>query len=148
MWGFEVVLGRGRWRIKPAGYIHYPYAISIVFVMSCPCQKHFGIGIFYLKKWLRLPCQCRFGRDVVTDLYVELFTAFHCDEVNLFLVEFPHIYIVSSAKQLKAYDVLIDMSVVQVPLPQHSIAECMVDQIVLPALLKVFLSGFSRGQTL
>ena len=45
---FEVVSGRGRWCIKPAGYIHYPYAISIVFVMSCSCQKHFGIGIFYL----------------------------------------------------------------------------------------------------
>ena len=39
---FEAVSGRGRWRIKPAGYIHYPYAISIVFVMSCSCQKHFG----------------------------------------------------------------------------------------------------------
>jgi hypothetical protein len=37
MWSFEVVSGRGRWRIKPAGYIHYPYAISVVFVMSKPC---------------------------------------------------------------------------------------------------------------
>ena len=74
---------RGRWCIKPAGYIHYPYAISVVFVMSRSCQKYFGIGIFDLKKWLRLPCQCRFGRDVVTDLYVELFAAFHCDEAKL-----------------------------------------------------------------
>ena len=123
---------------QPIGYIMDLNSFIAIFRMPGSGNHHLRISISNLKKRSAFSFKCFLPGNVVAYLNIDLLAASLSNKVDLLLIEFTDIDIVSTAKKLDANDVFIYSTIIHISASQDRISNAAVTQIELFRAFKVF----------
>ena len=116
---------------QPIRNINNPHSLVLILIVPSAGDNHLRVSIPNLKQGGHFTFKSLVIADIVRYLYINLLIAFNSNKVNLFLVEYADIDLISSTEQLYRNHVFKYSAVVHIFCAELGIAESMVAQIIL-----------------